>query len=348
MSQDVTTDITIYSGDLSPLARAARVADELAQANKLEDYRTGKAETTLARQRDDVALFEAYLAEAGVTMAGMADDLRLWADISAGLILAFVRWQLFTKGHSVGSTNVRLSTVKTYARLSASAGYLPMSTYQEISLIKTISGREGRNINEQREKAGTKTRTGHKKADPVAISPAHVALIKQKLRELAQAGDTLAARDWFLFCLLSDHGLRCSEIAALAGTGVQLTTGLLKFYRRKGHKKQTHQLTPASLAAAQFYLQVFPVSQYTHLFLGEEPGAGLATRTINWRVGEIGHLVGIEGLSPHDLRHYWATYSKGDVGALQQAGGWTNPTMALKYRVENAIANEGLTVPGQE
>jgi integrase len=341
------TEITIYSGDLSPLARAARVADTLAKVSILEDYQQGKAENTLARQRDDIALFEAYLAEAGVIVEGMAADLGLWADVSAGLIRAFIRWQL-ARSYSIGSINVRLSTVKTYARLSASAGHLPTTIYQEISLIKTISGREGRNINEQREKAGTKTRTGHKKAEPVAISPAHVALIKQKLEQLARGGDELAARDWLLFCLLSDHGLRCSEIAALAGTGIQLATGTFRFYRRKRHKWQTHRMTPSTLAAAQFYLQVFPVAQYMHLFLGEEPGTGLATRTINWRVGEIGHLAGIKGLSPHDVRHYWATYSKGDVGALQQAGGWTNPTMALKYRVENAIANEGLTVPGQE
>jgi integrase len=335
------TDITIYSGNLSELARAAQVADSIAQAQTLEDYRTGKASNTLARQRDDIALFEAYLVEAGVQIAGMADDLHLWADISQGLVSGFVRWQL-AKGYSVGSVNVRLSTVRTYARLAAKAGYLPTTAYQEITTIRTISGREGRNIDERREV----TRVGYKKAGPVAISPSHVALIKSRLRELAREGDRLALRDWLLFCLLADHGLRCSEVAGLSGTGIDTSTGLLKFYRRKVHKWQIHRLTPATLAAAQVYLQTFTVHE--HLFLGEEPGTALATRTINWRVGELGRLAGLEGISPHDIRHYWATYSKGDVGALQQAGGWTNPYMALKYRVESAIANEGLTVPGQE
>ena len=60
---------------------------------------------------------------------------------------------------------------------------------------------------------------------------------------------------------------------------------------------------PATLAAAQVYLLTFPVQR--HLFLGEEPGTGLATRTINWRVGELGRLAGLEGVSPHDIRHYW-------------------------------------------
>jgi integrase len=340
MSQQ-STDLTIYDGEQTPLARAARVADSIAQAQTLEDYRTGKAENTLARQRDDIALFESYLAEAGVGIEGMVDDLRPWADVSHGLVSGFVRWQL-GKGYSVGSVNVRLSTVRTYARLAAKAGYLATTAYQEITLIRTISGREGRNIDEGRKVS----RVGHKKAEPVAISPSHVALIKSRLRELAREGDSLAVRDWLLFCLLADHGLRCSEVAGLSGSSIDTSTGLLKFYRRKVHKWQLHRLTPATLAAAQVYLQTFTVQK--HLFLGEEPGTGLATRTINWRVGELGRLAGLEGVSPHDIRHYWATYSKGDVGALQQAGGWTNPYMAIKYRVENAIANEGLTVPGQE
>ena len=336
MSQELTT----YD-DLSTLGRAAQVADAIAQEQTLADYRQGKAPKTLERQRDDIALFERYLAEAGVRVVGMVDDLALWREVSQGLVKGFQRWQLRC-GYTIGSVNIRLSTVKTYCRLAAGAGFLTTESYQLIATVRTLSGKEGRNIDEQREK----TRVGHKKAAPVPISPSHVALIKQKLRTLARQGDVLAIRDLLLFCLLTDHGLRCGEVAALTGASIDASAGMLRFYRRKVHKWQIHRLTPDTLAAAQDYLQAFTV--YKFLFLGEEPGVGLATRTINWRVGELGKLANLVGLSPHDVRHYWATYSKGDVGALQQAGGWTNPYMALKYRVENAIANEGLTVPGQE
>ena len=94
----------------------------------------------MARQRDDIALFESYLAEAGVRMTGMADDLRLWAEVSQGLVSGFLRWQL-KKGYSVGSVNVRLSTVRTYTRLAANAGHLPTTAYREITTIRTILGR---------------------------------------------------------------------------------------------------------------------------------------------------------------------------------------------------------------
>lgn len=327
--------------ELSSLGRAARIADQIAREQTLEDYRRGKAAKTLERQQDDVAVFEHYLHEAGIEVAGMYEDLRLWAEISQGLVKGFVRWQL-AKGYRIGSINVRLSTVRVYCSLATSAGYLATESYQLIAAVKKISEKEGRNIDEVR----PITQVGYKKAAPVAISPSHVALIKGRLRGFADAGDELAARDLLLFCLLSDHGLRCGEVAALAGTSLDLTTGILRFYRRKVHKWQLHRLTPETLAAAQRYVQMWTLHQ--HLFLGERAGTGLAARTINWRIGEIGRLASVEDLSPHDVRHYWATYVKGDVGALQQAGGWNSPVMALKYRLESTIANEGITVPGQE
>ena len=63
----------------------------------------------------------------------------------------------------------------------------------------------------------------------------------------------MAVRDWLLFCLLADHGLHCSEIAGLSSINIDISTGLLKFYRRRVHKWQIHRLTPDTLAAAQVY-----------------------------------------------------------------------------------------------
>ena len=59
----------------------------------------------------------------------------------------------------------------------------------------------------------------------------------------------------------------------------------------------------------------------------------------------LGKLIGIKNLSPHDLRHSWATEHARqgvNVKALQQAGGWSSPSMPLHYVQENDIANEGL------
>jgi integrase len=336
MTQDI---IISHSHPPSLLGQAAQVADQLAADQVLEEYREGKAPATLARQQDDVACFEAFLLESGVSIQGMYDDLSLWAEMSDGLVKGFLRW-LRQKGFSIGTINVRLSTIRTYCRLSMSARYLPAERYQLIKAVEKISEKEGRNIDEKRDVS----RVGTKKAEPTAISPPHVALLKQKLRGLAAAGDSYSASNLLLLCLLADHGLRCIELSELAVEHVQLVNGLVRFYRRKVHKWQNIQLTADTLDAFQCYFRLeHPV---TWLFPGER--GALARRSINWRVGEIGKLVEINCLSPHDLRHYWATYAQGDIGDVQQAGGWKTPFMLLKYRLDNEIANEGVVVPGQE
>jgi len=62
-------------------------------------------------------------------------------------------------------------------------------------------------------------------------------------------------------------------------------------------------------------------------------------------VGVLGRRVGIENLSPHDCRHYWATRATKlgtHIKNLQQAGGWNSPYMPIRYAEDNAIANEGV------
>src|SRR5687768_7892541 len=68
------------------------------------------------------------------------------------------------------------------------------------------------------------------------------------------------------------------------------------------------------------------------------------TRTINKRVELSGRKAGIDRLSPHDCRHYWATYEARNntpVNRLMDAGGWSSPAMPLRYIESAHIANEG-------
>jgi Phage integrase family. len=55
-----------------------------------------------------------------------------------------------------------------------------------------------------------------------------------------------------------------------------------------------------------------------------------ATRALTKRVELLGKQAGIEGLSAHDARHYWATCearSNTPVNRLMDAGGWSSPAM---------------------
>jgi integrase len=55
--------------------------------------------------------------------------------------------------------------------------------------------------------------------------------------------------------------------------------------------------------------------------------------------------LGLEGLSPHDCRHYWATdaaRSGTDPFRLQEAGGWASLAMPRRYVEAAEIANKGV------
>lgn len=59
----------------------------------------------------------------------------------------------------------------------------------------------------------------------------------------------------------------------------------------------------------------------------------------------LGEKIGIDNLSAHDCRHYWAGSAvKGgtDIKSLQEAGGWASPAMPLRYVEAASIANNGV------
>ena len=186
------------------LAVAGRVANEEAAQSVFADYLSRKADNTIRRQAADLARFAAFLNQAGegaglqlgAALAAFAEsvaafpqgpdpDAEAWRGVTWGLVEAFRNWMV-AQGDAVGSINVRLSTVKAYARLATKAGVL---TAEELAMIRTVAGyahKEARRIDERRETS----RRGSKKAQP----------------------DTpQGRRDALLMCLLLDHGLSMGQ-----------------------------------------------------------------------------------------------------------------------------------------
>jgi integrase len=297
----------------------------------------GKAENTLKRQAYDLALFAAYLEEAGVQLdcADFQNKPDCWVGITWGIIEGFAAWML-AQGYAVSSVNVRLSTVRTYARLATKAGVIDT---REGGLIQTVSGysrREARNADEKRKV----TRLGSRK-------PATVALSDEQAAELKELHDDTPSgrRNQLMMALLLDHGLRASEAVGLEKAQFDLEEGTLRFYRPKTDEWTMHRMTKDTFQAAQAYLPYMPESG--PIMRGSRRGgvltnATLTRITLSRTVTRLGKTLGIESLSAHDCRHFAATdmARRGyDIKRLMDWFGWTSPATAVRY-IESAEIQE--------
>lgn len=323
------------------ILRAGHAADQAAARHRFDDYRARLADHTLRRHEADLALLGEFLHNLGIEVGDLPRDPAAWRGLTWGLVEAFVRW-LLQRGYAVSSVNIRLSTVKTYARLAAQAGMLSPEAF---ALIRTVSGfrpREIPRIDQRR----PRSRVGAKKASPVMLSAAQAAALKQ------QPNTPQGRRDTVLVCLLLDHGLRVGELAGLAVEDFDLSAGVFHFHRPKVNKTQTHRLSADALRALQAYAAQGDLPP-TGLLLRRSykddslGSAGMSDRAITQRVRTLGEQIGVAGLSAHDCRHYWATAAARagvDPFRLQQAGGWASLNMPARYIAENEIANDGINL----
>lgn len=343
------------------LATIGKAADHHAAGATFADYTSRKAKNTVKAQGFDLAVFADYLDVASGVIYIETEDERqkrlsshaaqlqhtpgAWQGMTWGIVQGFVKWQL-QAGHAVASLNRRLSTVKVYAKLAAQAGAI---SAQDLALIKTVAGygqKEAKRINEGREV----TRVGSKKAEHVSITDDQAARLKAQPLETPQG-----RRDAVLMCLLLDHGLRAGEVALLTVANIDLKKGMIVgFYRPKVDKVQNNKLSADALTALRAYFDNNDAPALGALLRGSRKGgkldqAGMSETCITERVRKLGADLGIQGLSAHDCRHYWATYwanrieklPKG-VFTLQEAGGWNSLTMPRRYVESAAIANEGM------
>ena len=78
---------------------------------------------------------------------------------------------------------------------------------------------------------------------------------------------------------------------------------------------------------------------------GQLTSGGMSVRAIAARVKALGQAIGIDHLSPHDLRHFGATdlaRNNTPIDRLQAWGGWNSPAMPLGYIERAEHGNEGV------
>jgi integrase len=349
-----TTTVIIHAQqDPDALARlndvmhqAGQAANEAAARGTFADHISTKAENTERRKKADLALFETFLRSAGVPAAELYEHPHAWHGVTWGLVKAFVNWQL-QQGYAIASINGRLSTVRTYARLAFQAGAIAETESILIASVKGYAHKEAKHIDDRRRADNMPTRVGAKKAESVII-PEDIA----QALTTDQPDTPQGRRDALLMCLLLEHGLRVGEIAILTRQAFDLKAGTLIIYRPKVDLTQTHTLTGNTRRAARAYLEndapaegiIWRKSCKGTGKLSGPMSLTSATRALTKRVELLGRHAGIEGLSAHDGRHYWATYEARNntpMDRLQQAGGWSSLAMPARYIQAAAIANDG-------
>ena len=337
----------------SAIEVAGQVANEYASQSACGDYLSRKSDNTLRSHAASLKRFAEYLdaigeglgtalAEFALAVADYPDgpepDAEAFCGVTWGLVEGFRNWMV-RQGDAVSSINVRLSAVKAYAKLATKAEVLTPEAHAMIRTVAGYSPKEGKRVNERREVS----RRGHKKAQHVSIS-------QKQARKLKQQPDTpQGRRDAVLMCLLLDHGLRVGEVAGLQVEDFDLNEGEMVFYRPKVDKTQRHELSDDTLRALKAWLESGDAPVSGPLLRGSRKGgdlteAGMSAWSISERVRTLGERIGLEGLSSHDARHYWATFwaRKVDVLRLQEAGGWSSMAMPRRYVEDSEIANKGM------
>jgi integrase len=321
-------------------------ANAAAAAWVFRDYRSRKAVNTLRNHDAALEHFARFLNERGMTAnldgAALVRDAAALRGVTWGIVEAW-KVTLLNAGYSIGAVNNRLSAVRAYVRLAGKTGVI---SAEELTLILAVAGygvTEGNRVDERR----PKSRVGAKKAVAVGLTPEQARKLKRSTDDTGQA-----ARDAMMMCLFLDHGLRLGELAGLTIESLDLSAGLMTFYRPKVDKVQTHSLTADTLIAARYYLELRPEGFRSNLWVASDRRGRLlpksmSARAISKRVGLLGLMVGAPGLSPHDCRHYWATTAvKAGTGvfSLMDAGGWSSVAMPSRYVEAAAIANEGIVL----
>ena len=255
---------------------------------------------------------------------------------------AFIKWQL-EQGYAVSSINVRLSTIKSYARLAMQAGVLTPQEYALLRAVQGYSRKERRRMDSKR----PRTRIGAKKENPVTITPDQAQALK--FGHDLEKGQ--GRRDALLMCLLLDHGLRVGEVAALVVEELDLDPGCAALLPPQGGQRAGPPPFGGYTAGGTAYAAHgdMPASGFLlrRSKKNEELGkAGMTGRAITLRVCELGKRIGLFGLSAHDCRHYWATSAARhgtDPFTLQEAGGWSSLAMPRRYIEDNKWPTRGLS-----
>jgi len=342
------------------LELAGMIADHLALSDTFAEAHAIWTMNTQRRYRNDLELFSDYLRSADINRSAEAlfNDAEAWRGMSFGLLKGFKIW-LEQCGYATGTIRGSISTVHVFCRLAGpnptGAGVLDEASLASILTVKGTSGRKARNLDEARKHRHIPTRKGHKKAIPTQLTSIQAVTLKKVTTHPEQPRTRehdmlLTYRDALLMGLFVEHALRCSEVALLTIDSIDLHRDTIRIYRPKTDRTDIQKLHTHTRVAAEAYLSKIG-RERGPLFTGYNIEKPLSTRAINKRVGVLGGEIGIERLSPHDLRHHWAfdaLFNQTPLNVVQADGGWETEYMPLRYAHQIGATGGGAKITEED
>ena len=344
------------------------LANSAAGQNTFEEYRKRKSKNTQVAQQSDLALFSEFINAVYEKAEGsqlsvpfrlepnqLYFDPATWQLVSHGLIMLFKNF-LEKEGYALSSINRSISTIRKYAGLATTAGYIAPTANLQIQGVKGYLGAEAHHVDSNRDQ----TRKSTKKADAVAIPKSVIKALKSAD---SYPESDMGMRDRLILCLLLDHGLRSSEVAMLEINHIDFENGIMQVYRQKTNSIDRLYISKDTAEALIVYLGCESITnaetKIDQLLWSASRGGKLRPKPMS-RSGvskvvtkygkQMSMQFGIPNLSKlsaHDGRHQWATdvlASGAQIDQLQQAGGWKSPSMPLRYVNKRKIANEGINL----
>ena len=290
------------TNELATRSNIGQAANAAAAENIFTSYKMRKAANTQTRHDKELRNFSLFLSGIGYANEGMTTPEE-WNGVTFGIIEAYQRYML-KSGYSVNSTNQTIYIIKAYAGLAGKAGYIKPEELYKIHEVKGFKTGEAVHIDQQRKTQGAATRISTKKETARNLSTLQVEQLKH------QHPDTLKGkRDALIFSLFLDMGLRESELMSLSRDSFDLDNRLLHWHREKTNNNGHETMSRDVIAAAKAYFEAVPAAT-PGLFVTVSK-AGTITGSLSMRglqaiVKYAGKEIGIDNLSPHDLRHSMA------------------------------------------
>lgn len=144
-------------------------------------------------------------------------------------------------------------------------------------------------------------------------------------------------RDDAIVRLMSETGLRSSEVVALGVDDVDLKRGLVVVRKGKGGKGRVAPFGPQTAAALDRYMRArrsHALAGTSALWLGVGGNKKLGYYGLNDTMRDRAQRAGIQGFHLHLMRHTAATRwlrAGGSEGGLMAVAGWSNHSMLDRY-----------------